>query len=215
MSEINKEILDNEEITVSNENNEQVDITSDQIINLENIDNDISKRIETMSSDVNNQDSEVKENYDMASNDLVSAFEMENPTKISEDNQIVENSTNTSNIENKDANFMPEVMNPISHTNDQYTLINVLKNFNNGELEYFEEMKQVAFNKKELIHIYPRMFFWKKRKAKKINDEIILEMETEFQNNYQNVLSMRNDYKAKFNEYEHRQRIYKESLFKL
>ena len=36
MSEINKEILDNEEITVSNENNEQVDITSDQIINLEN-----------------------------------------------------------------------------------------------------------------------------------------------------------------------------------
>ena len=212
MSEINKEILDNEEITVSNENNESVDITSDQIITLENIDNDISKKIETMGSDLNNQDSEVKENYDMASNDLVSTFEMENPTNISEDNQTTENSTNT---ENNDAKLMPEVMNPISHANDQYTLANVLKNFNNGELEYFEEMKQVAFNKKELIHIYPRMFFWKKRKAKKINDEIILEMEMEFQNNYQNVLAMRNDYKAKFNEYEHKQRIYKESLFKL
>ncbi len=212
MSEINKEILDNEEITVSNENNESVDITSDQIITLENIDNDISEKIETMGSDLNNQDSEVKENYDMASNDLVSTFEMENPTNISEDNQTTENSTNT---ENNDAKLMPEVMNPISHANDQYTLANVLKNFNNGELEYFEEMKKEAFNKKELIHIYPRMFFWKKRKAKKINDEIILEMEMEFQNNYQNVLAMRNDYKAKFNEYEHKQRIYKESLFKL
>ena len=51
---------------------------------------------------------------------------MENPTKISEDNQIVENSTDTSNIENKVGNFMPVVMNPISHATDQYTLINVL-----------------------------------------------------------------------------------------
>ena len=133
MSEINKEILDNEEITVSNENNEQVDITSEQIINLENLDNDISKRIESMSTDVNNQDSEVTENYDMASNELVSAYEKENQTKISEDNQIDENSTNTSNKENKDANFKREVMNPISHAKDQYTLINVLKNFYNGE----------------------------------------------------------------------------------
>ena len=71
-------------------------------------------------------------------------------------------------------------MNPISHAYNQYSLINVLKNFINGELEYFEEMKQVASNKKELIHIYPRMFFWKKTKAKKLNDEIILEWKQNF-----------------------------------
>ena len=98
--------------------------------------------------------------------------------------------------------------------NDQYTLINVLKNFNNGELEYFEEMKQVAFNKTELIHIHPRIFISKKRKAKKIKDEIILEMESEFQKNYQNVLTMNKDNKGKFNEHEHCERIYKESIIK-
>ena len=74
---------------------------------------------------------------------------MENPTKIPADNQIVEYSTNTSTIGNKAANFMPEAMNPISHANGQYTLINVLENFINGELEYLEEMKQEAFSKKE------------------------------------------------------------------
>ena len=41
----------------------------------------------------------------------------------------------TSLSDDMDAYFMPEVMIPISHANDQYTLINVLKNFNNGELE--------------------------------------------------------------------------------
>ncbi|MGL5640359.1 MAG: hypothetical protein ACRDCD_01750, partial [Mycoplasmoidaceae bacterium] len=83
------------------------------------------------------------------------------------------------------------------------------------ELEYMSEMKQQMFNRRELIFIYPRMFFWKKWKARKINEEIIMEQEAEFQNNYQNVLAMRNEYKDKFKEYEHKQRKYKESLFKL
>ena len=40
MSDINKEILDILEITVSNETNRQVDLTSNQIIKLENMDNE-------------------------------------------------------------------------------------------------------------------------------------------------------------------------------
>ncbi|MGL4616831.1 MAG: hypothetical protein ACRCUM_01200, partial [Mycoplasmoidaceae bacterium] len=148
--------------------------------------------------------------------DHESIDEMENRLKMMDNSTHDNNSSKIASIENiDDFSFMDNIKKPLKDNNDIYALKNVLPKLNNGELEYMAEMKKQMFNRKELIFIYPRMFFWKKRKAKKINEAIIMEQEAEFQDNYQNVLAMRNEYKNKINDYEKKQRKYKESLFKL
>ncbi|MGL5246541.1 MAG: hypothetical protein ACRC8C_03170 [Mycoplasmoidaceae bacterium] len=215
MKEINKDIIDNEEITNNFESNGLVDINSDQIITLENTDNEIHNEIEEIDESEVVEINNIDENSNIASSNFEPIDEMENRLETIEKSND-NNSLETTQVENaSDLSFMADIKYPVKHADDEYALKNVLPKLNNGELEYMTEVKKQMYNRKELIHIYPRMFFWKKWKARKINAEIIMEQEAEFQNNYQNILAMRSEYKAKFNEYEHKQRKYKESLFKL
>ncbi|MGL5591388.1 MAG: hypothetical protein ACRDCF_01490 [Mycoplasmoidaceae bacterium] len=211
MKELNKDIIDNEEITINDQGNESIDITSDQIITLENSENETNGNIEMV-----DESEAVDESNDVNSDGLESIDEMEDRLKMLEQPTTSDNSLESTQVEDvTSSSFIDNIKYPVKHAEHEYALKNVLAKSNNGELEYMEEVKREMFNRRELIFIYPRMFFWKKWKARKINQEIIMEQEAEFQNNYQNVLANRNEYKAKFKEYELKQRKYKESLFKL
>ncbi|MGL4647327.1 MAG: hypothetical protein ACRCVI_01220 [Mycoplasmoidaceae bacterium] len=96
-----------------------------------------------------------------------------------------------------------------------YSLTNKLAHSDLQELSYMHEMNHWLFSEERPIDLSQKMGFFKRRKAIKYNQELEARLDENLNAEISNLKLAKEEYEAKYKEYEKEQKKYRDALFKL